>query len=140
MVDRISVKVRSANMRAIKSKDTRPEMTVRRLLYSMGYRYRIHRKDLPGNPDIAFASRKKVILVHGCFWHQHGDPECPLVNTPKSNSDYWTEKLSKNCQRDFENRKMLTDLGWSSLVVWECQTLETINLESVLRQYLEDGE
>ena len=100
MADTISSERRSKNMAHIKSKDMKPEMAVRRLIHSMGYRYRLHYKHLPGKPDLVFPSRKKVIFVHGCFWHQHDCKLCPIVRKPKSNTDYWLSKLEKNIQRD----------------------------------------
>ena len=108
-------------MRAIKGKDTRPEMAVRRLVHGMGYRYRLHRKDLPGKPDLAFGPRKKVIFVHGCFWHRHSDPACRLARLPKSRLDFWLPKLEGNRRRDIESLGRLERAGWAALTVWECQ-------------------
>ena len=105
-------------MRLIRSKDTRPEVLVRRLLAAHGYRYRLHRKDLPGKPDLVFPGRRKVILVHGCFWHQHGG--CIDGRAPKSNSDYWRPKLLRNRSRDIRAKRALSRLGWKYLVLWEC--------------------
>lgn len=109
---------RSANMRAIRSKDTSPEMVVRRLVYGMGYRYRLHRQDLPGKPDLVFFSRKKVILVHGCFWHVHKD--CKTAHLPKSNLGYWKPKLARNQERDLKIAAAMETAGWRSCVIWEC--------------------
>jgi len=109
---------RSANMRAIRSKDMVPELTVRRLAHKLGYRFRLHRKNLPGAPDLVFAAQRKVIFVHGCFWHVHG---CKISHVPKSNLDYWVPKLRRNRARDEKNRKALTAQGWRSIVIWECQ-------------------
>jgi DNA mismatch endonuclease, patch repair protein len=108
---------RSANMRAIRSKDMRPELTVRSLVHKLGYRFRLHRKDLPGKPDLVFGSRRKVIFVHGCFWHSHA---CKAAHTPRSNQEYWVPKLRRNRLRDARNVAALKALGWKSLVVWEC--------------------
>jgi DNA mismatch endonuclease, patch repair protein len=105
-------------MAAVRSKDTKPELFVRRLVHSMGYRYRLHRSDLPGKPDVVFPGRKKVIFINGCFWHQHG---CPLSHLPKSNSSYWTPKLKRNRKRDIEHLKALRAEGWECLVLWECE-------------------
>ena len=121
MPDTISKERRSENMRRIRSKDMKPEMVVRRLVYGMGYRYRLHRKDLPGKPDLVFLGRKKVIFVHGCFWHQHGDPECKIARRPKSNLDYWNPKLDRNMERDTHNQTELHAKGWDHMIVWECQ-------------------
>ena len=106
-------------MRAVKGRDTGPEMTVRRLTHGMGYRYRLHRKNLPGKPDLVFPGRRKVIFVHGCFWHQH---HCPRgERSPKSSRDYWIPKLKRNKQRDAENQSRLREMGWDVLVIWECE-------------------
>ncbi len=106
-------------MSRIRSKDTAPELTVRRLLSGAGHRYRLHRKDLPGKPDIVFVSRRKAIFVHGCFWHQH--PRCRLAAKPKSNRGYWGPKLRRNRERDARARRELRGIGWESLVLWECE-------------------
>ena len=125
---------RSENMRRIRSKDTAPELTVRRLLHSLGYRYRLHRKDLPGKPDIVFPGRRKVILVHGCYWHAHG---CKVAHTPKTNEAYWSPKLQRNVERDRKNQEELAGLGWQSLTVWECETRSTGQMEERLRAFLD---
>ena len=138
MADTVSPEQRSEIMSRIKGKDTTPEMHVRRLVHSMGYRYRLHRKHLPGRPDLVFASRKKIILVHGCFWHQHDSPECKIVSVPKSNRDYWLPKLARNVERDEENLKKLLELGWSVLVVWECEVSRE-DLRKRLKRFLEFG-
>ncbi len=111
--------LRSRIMRAVKSRDTQPEMTVRRLVHSMGYRYRLHRKDLPGKPDLAFISRRKAIFVHGCFWHGH---DCPRGSRePKTNRDYWIPKIAKTRERDKTTIECLREMGWEALVIWECE-------------------
>src|SRR5215475_4488942 len=104
---------RSANMRAIRSKDMKPELAVRSLVHRMGYRYRLHRHDLPGRPDMVFPGRKKVIFVHGCFWHSHN---CKVAHVPKSNRDYWGPKLERNRMRDEKNLAALEAAGWQSWV------------------------
>lgn len=115
---------RSRVMRAVKATDTGPEMVVRRMLYKLGYRYRLHRKDLPGKPDLVFPGRKAVIFVHGCFWHGH---DCKRgARTPKTNTKYWTEKIRRNVERDAQAIKDLEALGWRVLVVWECE-LKSLN-------------
>jgi DNA mismatch endonuclease (patch repair protein) len=107
-------------MRAVKSKDTTPEMIVRRLLHGLGYRYRLHRKDLPGNPDLVFPGRRKVVLVNGCFWHGH---DCARgARLPKANSNYWRAKIGRNVARDAHNLETLQHAGWQVLTVWECET------------------
>lgn len=115
-------KQRSEIMARVKSGDTRPEMVVRRIVHGLGYRYRLHRRDLPGTPDLVLPRHRKVIFVHGCFWHQH---RCPRGDRrPKSNQEYWIPKLQRNVQRDRRARRQLNRLGWSVLVVWECQTTQ----------------
>lgn len=109
---------RSANMRAIRSKDMQPELMVRRLVHKLGYRFRLHAKHLFGKPDLVFPSRRKIIFVHGCFWHSHG---CKNSHVPKSNISYWEPKLERNRMRDSEALKSLADAGWDCLVVWECE-------------------
>lgn len=109
-------------MQAVGTKDTKPEMIVRRALYAMGYRYRLHLKDLPGKPDIVFPGRKKAIFVHGCFWHWHG---CPKGQLPKSRLDYWKPKLEANVARDRAKIEELKKGGWRVLVVWQCETRDT---------------
>jgi DNA mismatch endonuclease (patch repair protein) len=110
---------RSEIMRAVRSENTKAELVVRRILYSLGYRYRLHRKDLPGSPDIVFSSRRKVIFVHGCFWHGH---DCKRgARKPKSNSEYWQAKVARNRARDASSTDQLRRTGWESLIVWECE-------------------
>lgn len=128
--------VRSRTMRAVRSRDTGPEMVVRRLAHGMGYRYRLHRKDLPGAPDLAFPSRRKAVFVHGCFWHWH---DCPRGDRmPKSNRDYWMRKLSRNRARDAEHGKRLRGMGWGVLTIWECQIGDRGALRARLRAFLDD--
>jgi DNA mismatch endonuclease (patch repair protein) len=122
MVDNRSPEKRSGTMRAVRGKDTTPEWIVRKLLYQMGYRYRLHRRDLPGKPDLVFLSRRKAIFVHGCFWHGHG---CPIGQPPKSRLNYWLPKLERNKARDAERINQLQSLGWSVLTVWQCETGDT---------------
>ncbi len=124
-------------MSGIRSKGMKPEMTVRRLLHSMGYRYRLHRRDLPGKPDLVFPGRRKVIFVHGCFWHQHADPSCKIVRRPKSNREYWLPKLEQNVIRDAENRARLEELGWQVLVIWECEVRAGCGYLDRARKYLD---
>lgn len=114
-----SLAVRRRTMQAVKSKDTAPELTIRRLLHGKGYRYRLHRHDLPGCPDLVFPSRKKVVFVHGCFWHGHNCPRGARI--PKSNREYWIKKVGKNRARDSKARQELRVNGWKVLSIWECQ-------------------
>lgn len=107
-------------MRRIRSKGTAIEMTVRRAVHSLGYRYRLHDRTLPGQPDLVFSSRHKVIFVHGCFWHQHPDSSCKIVRKPKSKQGYWVPKLDRNKARDVGHLVALNQAGWDVLVVWEC--------------------
>jgi DNA mismatch endonuclease (patch repair protein) len=118
MVDTISPEHRSWNMSRIKSKDTKPELIVRSQLHKMGFRFRLHRKDLPGKPDIVLPKFKTVIFVHGCFWHRHKN--CKYAYNPKSRKKFWKEKFERNIERDKCNQKKLSALGWMTVVIWEC--------------------
>jgi len=122
-------------MARIRSQDTQPEVTVRRLLFSLGYRYRLHRRDLPGSPDICFPSRKKVVFVHGCFWHRHEG--CARTTTPKTRTSYWEDKFRKNVVRDRRNLLDLAALGWDAMVVWECETRDLERLAARLARFLD---
>lgn len=126
----------TAVMRANKKKDSRPELAVRQALYRLGYRYRLHAHDLPGNPDIVLRGRKMVIFVHGCFWHQHQDSRCPLRSHPKSNTHYWRPKLLRNQERDRENEKRVAQIGWRSLTIWECELGNLPAVEEKLSRFL----
>lgn len=121
-------------MSRIRNADTKPEMIVRRLVHGMGYRYRLHTRDLSGNPDLAFRPRKKVIFIHGCFWHQHG---CRQYRQPRTKRDFWEPKLARNKARDAEVRAMLRGSGWSALTVWECQLKRISPLTDRIRRFLE---
>ncbi len=133
MADHLTPEQRSDLMGKVTAKDTAPEMTVRRLLHGAGYRYRLHRKELPGKPDIVFASRKKVIFVHGCFWHQH---ECSKAKRPATNTEFWKEKLDRNIERDGHNLTRLAEMEWGALVIWECETKQNKNLLARLEKFL----
>ena len=111
----------------------RPEVAIRRLVYRLGYRFRLHKKDLPGKPDLVFASRRKVIFVHGCFWHGH---DCTRGHVPRSNADYWRAKISRNRQRDKRTVKDLIKSGWGVLVIWECEINEDSTLQRRIRSFL----
>lgn len=119
MVDTVSPEVRSRIMARVKSKGMKPEMAVRRLLHGLGYRYRLHKSDLPGKPDMAFPSRRKVVFVNGCFWHNHTG--CPRVRIPATNREYWVAKLERNQARDERNLALLAEQGWAAMTVWECE-------------------
>lgn len=121
MIDTVSRERRSEIMSRIRSSGMKPEMIVRRMTHAMGYRYRLHYKKLPGTPDLVFPSRRKAIFVHGCFWHQHSDPSCKKARMPKSNRDYWVSKFERNVVRDAESQSSIVEMGWSVLVIWECE-------------------
>lgn len=135
MTDNLTVEQRSAQMSLIKSKDTKPELAVRRLVYSLGYRYRLHADELPGKPDIVFRPRRKAIFVHGCFWHGH---ECPRgQRMPKTNREYWHQKINKTILRDSENVERLQASDWQVMVVWECQLKDLGGLAEEIKGFLE---
>jgi len=129
MADHLTPEERSAQMRRVRSRDTKPEMRVRRVAHSLGTRFRLHRRDLPGTPDLVFPARRKIIQVHGCFWHRHEG--CRSARMPTDRSDYWNAKLNRNVERDIANLLALKELSWDVLVVWEC---ETGNLETLRRR------
>ena len=133
-MDIVSPERRSRIMAGIKAKNTKLEMAVRRLVHGMGFRYRLHRRDLPGSPDMVFPGRRKVIFVHGCFWHRH--TSCRLAYNPKSNVKFWTEKLAKNARRDAEVQRALESNGWSVLVVWECELSDGPALSARIAAFL----
>jgi len=118
-MDSITIEQRSRIMRKVKSKDTSPERIIRSLLHKMGYRFRLHRKDLPGNPDIVLPKFQSVIFVHGCFWHRHRG--CAKTRTPKSNVNFWRRKFAVNIKRDRRNYKLLKNKGWRVMIIWECE-------------------
>lgn len=125
---------RSRIMRAVRSKDTKLELKVRRLVYRLGYRYRLHRKDLPGTPDLVFPTRRKVIFVHGCFWHGHN---CTRGSRkPKENAGYWQDKICRNRDRDEAQETKLRDSGWNVLIVWECEARDATTLTARIEQFL----
>jgi len=113
-------------------------MVVRRLVHSMGYRYRLHRRELPGSPDLVFSVRRKVIFVHGCFWHRHPDSTCKLARLPKSRQEFWVPKLESNASRDRRNEQALKADGWDVLVIWECETKDQALLESKIQAFFND--
>ncbi len=134
LADRLSPDARSENMSRIRNADTAPEMAVRRLVHSMGYRYRLHRRDLPGCPDLVFPTKRRAIFVHGCFWHRHQG--CKYAYTPKSRVDFWISKLEGNRARDNKNLAELERLGWEVLTVWECEIVEPDLLRDRINKFL----
>lgn len=137
-MDTLTPEQRSERMSRVRGKDTKPEMIVRRLVHGMGFRYRLHRRNLPGSPDLVFPSRKRAIFVHGCFWHRH--PNCKLARIPKTRHEFWVPKLEGNRIRDIKNQNALGALGWDYLVVWECQVGDTAALGKLIRHFLQvDG-
>lgn len=133
-MDTLTREQRSETMSRVRNKDTKPEMRVRRLVHSLGFRYRLHAAQLPGRPDLVFKSRRKVIFVHGCFWHRHEG--CPLCRMPKSRLRFWRPKLKANRERDLENQKKLSEMGWDFLIVWECELREPDALTSRIKTFL----
>ena len=135
-MDRLNPAQRSYAMSRVRSKDTSPEMIVRRLTHSMGYRFRLHCKDLPGSPDLVFPSRRKIIFVHGCFWHRHDCVRGQQV--PKSRTEFWLEKLESNRYRDKRNKKALLEMGWNVLTLWECEIKQLgPRLGATIRSFLD---
>lgn len=135
-MDTFTKEKRSEVMRKVRGRDTTPERKVRSLLHSMGYRFRLHRKDLPGKPDIVLPKYKSVVFVHGCFWHRHPSVDCKLSRLPKSRLEFWVPKLTRNRERDLLQQEMLTQLGWKVLVVWECELRSIEDLKLKLRNFL----
>lgn len=139
MADNHSTEVRSYNMSRIRSKDTRPEVLVRKYLFSKGFRYRKNVKDLPGKPDIVLKKYNTVIFIHGCFWHMH---DCGRFRWPKSNQEYWKPKIVRNVERDKANLKLLEEQGWKVIVVWECELKKNrlkTTLDSLIEKILMEG-
>ena len=138
MTDVFTPEKRSRIMACVKGVDTRPEILVRSILHRLGFRFRLHRRDLPGCPDIILPRYRKIIFVHGCFWHGH--EECSRSARPTTNRDFWDNKLSRNVERDKQNLLELTALGWDVLVVWTCETKDVKGLTRILNQFLLDQE
>ncbi|MBK8138632.1 MAG: DNA mismatch endonuclease Vsr [Chloroflexi bacterium] len=134
MVDTVTPQRRSEIMSKIRSRNTTPELRVRRLLREMRVGYRLHVKGLPGSPDIVMKGRKQLIIVHGCFWHQH--ESCKIAHIPKSRKEFWEAKLSRNVTRDKKNEALLRELGWDIITIWECETAQLDNLRVKLREAL----
>jgi DNA mismatch endonuclease (patch repair protein) len=136
-MDVISPARRSAMMSRIQSRDTAPEMLVRKTAHRLGYRFRLHRRDLPGSPDLVFPARKKIVFVHGCFWHSHEG--CKLAYRPKSNIEFWDTKLRKNRERDVRVKGELESMGWDVLIIWECETVDENLVISRLQGHIGHG-
>lgn len=135
-MDTLTPHERSRLMGRIHSKNTKPEIAIRSMLHRMGYRFRLHRKDLPGKPDIVLPRHRKIILIQGCFWHGHN---CRLASKPKSNKAYWGPKILANQARDARNLEALADLGWSVLELWECEIKNSQDVECRLREFMHAG-
>lgn len=134
-MDSLSPAARSALMARVRSKNTRPEVAVRRMVYGMGHRYRLHGKKLPGRPDLVFSRARKVIFVHGCFWHRHKG--CALARLPKSRGEFWIPKLEGNRVRDERNKRALARDGWKVLTIWECQIKDAAKLEQRIGRFFD---
>ena len=134
-MDSLSPEERSEIMARVRSKNSRPELAVRKLTFALGYRYRLHVRDLPGCPDLVFRPRRKVIFVHGCFWHRHAN--CARARMPKSNLDFWADKLEGNRKRDDKNRRALAREGWQVLTIWECQLKNPARIEGRIRRFMD---
>lgn len=137
-MDTLSKDERSERMSRIRSKGSKAEMAVRRLVHDMGYRYRLHAPELPGKPDLVFRPRRKVIFVHGCFWHRHSDPKCKLARLPKSKQDFWVPKLEGNRKRDVHTQSRLEKMGWDYLIIWECELKDKHALKNTIRDFLDE--
>lgn len=139
-MDNLDPETRSRCMSRIRSRDTKPEFVVRSAVHRLGYRFRLHRKDLPGSPDLVFPRLRAVIFVHGCFWHWHPEADCPIAGIPKSNLEYWGPKLLRTRIRDRENVDLLQEAGWQVMLIWECELRHRENLLGRVRQFLEGQE
>jgi DNA mismatch endonuclease (patch repair protein) len=130
-LDTLSPEERSARMALVRSRDTKPELRVRRFLHGMGLRYRLHQRVAGARPDLVFPARRTVVFVHGCIWHRHPNAACPLTRTPKSRVDFWTAKFAGNVARDARQRTALEAAGWRVFIIWECETGDTGRLEAL---------
>jgi DNA mismatch endonuclease, patch repair protein len=135
VVDSLSPKERSEIMARVRSKNTRPELLVRKLTFALGYRYRLHVEKLPGSPDLVFGPRRKVIFVHGCFWHQHA--RCSIARVPKSRREFWTRKFEGNKLRDRRSKRALARQGWKVLTIWECQLADPERVSERIGRFLD---
>jgi DNA mismatch endonuclease (patch repair protein) len=135
-MDTLTPSQRSERMSRVKGKGSAAELRVRSLAHGMGYRFRLHGAKLPGRPDLVFASRRKAIFVHGCFWHRHPDENCRLARLPKSRRDFWVPKLEGNRARDARNEAALAAMGWMSLTIWECELRDEDSIRNKIRTFL----
>ena len=135
-MDSLTPEERSQIMARVRSKNSRPELDVRKIVFALGYRYRLHARALPGCPDLVFRPKRKVIFVHGCFWHRHAN--CALARMPKSRIDFWTTKLEGNRDRDERNTQALAREGWKVLTIWECQLRDAARLAARIRRFLDE--
>lgn len=136
-MDSLTPLQRSERMSRVRAKNSGAEIVVRRLVHAMGYRFRLHRRDLPGTPDLVFPRRRKIVFVHGCFWHRHPDPGCRLARMPKSRQDYWRPKLEGNRARDVLKEAALVETGWDVMTVWECELRDVTSLQNKIRTFLD---
>ena len=134
MTDRLTPEARSRLMSRVRCADTKPEIAVRRLLHSLGFRFRLHRRDLPGCPDIVLPRHRKIVFVHGCFWHSH--PGCRRASRPKDHREFWDKKLAGNTERDEKSLRALEAAGWKVLIIWECETRNAAGLRERIRGFL----
>lgn len=134
MSDHLDSESRSKLMRRVRGKDTKPELVVRRLAHALGYRFRLHRPDLPGHPDIVFPSKRKIVFVHGCFWHRH--QACQRASTPMTRREFWEAKFDRNRDRDARKERELRQAGWDVLVLWECETNRPQHIVEQLQEFL----
>ena len=135
-MDTLTRAERSEIMARVLSKNSRPELLVRKIIFALGHRYRLHARNLPGCPDLVFRPKKKVVFVHGCFWHRHTN--CALARMPKSRLDFWIAKLEGNRERDRRNKRTLSREGWKVLTIWECQLKDVVRVESRIRRFLDE--
>ena len=135
-MDTLTPAQRSERMSRVKGKGSAAELRVRSIAHAMGYRFRLHGAKLPGKPDLVFASRRKAIFVHGCFWHRHPDPNCRLARLPKSRQDFWVPKLEGNRMRDLRNEEALERLGWTVLTIWECELRDETSIRNKIGTFL----
>ena len=138
MTDIVDSEKRSEIMSRIRGRDTKPEMIVRRIAHGLGFRFRLHRRDLPGSPDLVFPRHRAVIMVHGCFWHRH--PGCKYASTPKTRVGFWERKFAGNVVRDRRNEAELYELGWRVMVIWECETKDNEAVASCIESFLRPDE
>lgn len=136
VMDTLSPEKRSQIMGLVRSKNTRPEIAVRQVVHRLGYRFRLHRKDLPGKPDLVLPKWKTVIFVHGCFWHRH--PDCPNTRTPKTNVEFWRAKFEDNVRRDRTSQELLKNAGWNVLIVWECEVKDIGRLGIKIKRFMDE--